>query len=443
MATVGLEYKRGDTAIKSQFGRVQGIPSKYEFWHVEDDCGKTQRHELGRGGFGAVYLARDKKSQRQYAWKEFHNNETKGDLSTRGHMEADLVREIQSAFRGDAWMKHRIPRLRDAFYMEDETGKTCFVQVTDLIKGLPLKECLSHFYVDSVNEKAPPLSLPQKARLVQTLFKTVAKLHASDIAHRDIKPANIMIRNIDAPAGLEKADFDNDFVLIDFGLACRKNDNMADRVGTLNFQAPELLANGVAKDVLAPDVWAAGVTAYSIMNNNRLPFSLGGSESISRMPRDQKRALLLDVINYRTCDILQRKRPFSKSGDADADKFLTAMLIGNATDSQVISAANPAHRATMAEALEIWTENVMPKYDAPAPAKPVLSNATAVARISFNNSDSDYCVKQVDKDYVIWNRRTKSKNCACAFASVDILHKKICAAPPQRKNVCPHCAIIK
>ncbi len=443
MATNGLVYKRGDTPIKSRFRKVQGVPSAYEFRQITDDQGKTRRSELGRGGFGAVYLVRDKKTHAQFAWKEFHNNETKGDLSTRGHMEADLVREIQSAFRGDAWMESHIPHLRDAFYMEDDEGRTCFVQVTDLIKGLPLKECLSHFNVDSAHEKAEPLSLPQKARLVQALFKTVAKLHATDIAHRDIKPANIMIRNIAAPAGLEAADFDNDFVLIDFGLACKKSDNVTNHVGTLAFEAPELLSNGVIKDILAPDVWAAGVTAYAIMNNSRLPFSLGSSESISKMPREQKRTLLLEVIDNRARDILQRSRPFSRSGDPDADHFLTAMLIGTADDSRAISATNPVHRATMNEALEIWTEKVMPKYAARAPAEPVCPNVASVARILFNNSDSEYCVKRAGKDHFIWNRRAKTKNCACVFTDVGALHQKLCAAAPQRKNVCPHCAIIK
>lgn len=96
------------------------------------------------------------------------------------------------------------------------------------------------------------LSEHRAVRIVNSLLKAVAYLHANEIVHRDIKPENILFESNHEDAAVK---------LIDFGLSRRHNDDvpMTNSVGTAYYMSPELLEGKYDKST---DIWSVGVVAY-------------------------------------------------------------------------------------------------------------------------------------------------------------------------------------
>mmetsp|Transcript_9996 Transcript_9996/g.16071 ORF Transcript_9996/g.16071 Transcript_9996/m.16071 type:complete len:206 (-) Transcript_9996:394-1011(-) len=106
------------------------------------------------------------------------------------------------------------------------------------------------------------LSEHRTARIIKSLLKAVAYLHANEIVHRDIKPENILFESNHEDAAVK---------LIDFGLSRRHNDDgpMTNSVGTAYYMSPELLEGEYDKST---DIWSVGVVTY-IALCGRPPFN--------------------------------------------------------------------------------------------------------------------------------------------------------------------------
>ena len=106
-------------------------------------------------------------------------------------------------------------------------------------------------------------------RVIFQLASGLADIHAVDVVHRDIKPQNVRVDN----EGVLK--------IIDFNLA-RPNDDAHTHgfIGTPGFAAPELYGHGRVEFDSAIDMYALGVTAWTLLFGRRLPPLL-----ISRPPQ--------------------------------------------------------------------------------------------------------------------------------------------------------------
>lgn len=125
-----------------------------------------------------------------------------------------------------------------------------------------------------------PVSEKKAANLVMHMLKAVSHLHRQNIVHRDIKPENLIYQDNRSPT--EKK---SDIVLIDFGMAIklegkayntRRSIEPQDGDGTFAFWSPEMMK----RESYGPpaDVWAIGVTAYSILVGAH-PFDPHGNRS--------------------------------------------------------------------------------------------------------------------------------------------------------------------
>eukprot|EP00798_Chlamydomonas_sp_ICE-L_P003477 gene3478-13538_t len=102
-------------------------------------------------------------------------------------------------------------------------------------------------------------------QVVVPLLRTLAHIHKLCLVHRDIKPENVFINS------------DGDMILGDFGLAAHTvHDTLTERVGTLDYMAPEVLAMPTLEEqaarprTLQPydekvDVWAMGILVYELL----------------------------------------------------------------------------------------------------------------------------------------------------------------------------------
>jgi serine/threonine-protein kinase len=197
--------------------------------------------ELGRGGMGVVYKARQEGLNRVVALKMV--------LSGTHAAEADRKR-----FRAEAEavgaLQH--PNIVQVYEIGDCDGQPYCA----------LEFCPGGTLADRLC--ATPLPPREAARLVEALARAMAAVHQVGIVHRDIKPANVLL----AADGTPK--------ITDFGLAKRTGSGSdltatGAILGTPSYMAPEQAA-GQGKHVgPAADVYALGAVLYDCLTG-RPPF---------------------------------------------------------------------------------------------------------------------------------------------------------------------------
>ena len=146
----------------------------------------TIERELGRGGMGAVYLAREIRLDRQVALKVLPA-EFGGDASLRER----FIRETRTA----ASFSH--PNIVPVHSIEEREGVLAFAM--GYVEGESLAERV---------KRSGPLDLRGVVRVLQDVGYALAYAHGRGVVHRDIKPDNIMIERATGRA-----------LLMDFGIS--------------------------------------------------------------------------------------------------------------------------------------------------------------------------------------------------------------------------------
>ncbi|HLA91549.1 MAG TPA: serine/threonine-protein kinase [Gemmatimonadaceae bacterium] len=193
--------------------------------------------ELGRGGMGIVYLAREVHLDRPVAIKLLPP-ERSGDPALR----ARFLREARLA----AKLSH--PNIIPIHAVDDVGGFVFFVMA--YIDG----ETLAH----RVRTRGP-LPAAEGARVLREAAFALAYAHAQGLVHRDVKPDNILLEAATGRA-----------LVADFGIAAAAGDSLGEGVtGTPEFMSPEQ-ALGTEIDPRS-DLYGLGATAFYAFSG-RLPF---------------------------------------------------------------------------------------------------------------------------------------------------------------------------
>jgi serine/threonine protein kinase len=193
--------------------------------------------ELGSGGFGRVWRARDEMLHTDVAVKEVWLPPT---LSQAERQER-LIRAEREARNAAKLRDHpHVVAVHDVV-IEDDTPWI----VMRLVVGQSLQKRV---------ESGGPMSVEQATRIAGALLSALGAAHVAGIVHRDVKPANVMLAN-GPGAGV---------LLTDFGIAVNRADpSLTDShviVGSPEYSAPERLRgqDGLA----ASDLFSLGVTLY-------------------------------------------------------------------------------------------------------------------------------------------------------------------------------------
>mmetsp|Transcript_2165 Transcript_2165/g.5127 ORF Transcript_2165/g.5127 Transcript_2165/m.5127 type:complete len:513 (-) Transcript_2165:43-1581(-) len=255
--------------------------SKYEGKVVDyhKDSVFYNRLELYRGSVSVVYRATCATTRQQVIVKAYKTHR----MNEKQLHKANREIHIMKAVRGDPGVVRYMGHFEDKFMtfivME-------FCERGDLFKSVYLNG-------GSLSEEKAV------TKVIRPLLQVLSRLHAGRIAHRDIKPENIFLTG----SGRLK--------LGDFGLALSTERELPfTRSGTLDYMAPEVLANPATdlsegpcitlQDLTARgvqpydekvDIWAVGILAYElvvgkppfemedeqytmklIMNSNRIAF---------------------------------------------------------------------------------------------------------------------------------------------------------------------------
>ncbi len=197
--------------------------------------------ELGRGGMGVVYKARDQKLNRIVALKM---------ILAGSHAGEEVIDRFIKEARSVALLQH--PNIVQVFDIAHEEELPYFS--LEFVEG----SCLDDLYKDE------PTSPQQAAEIVIALAEAMQYAHEQGVIHRDLKPANVLV----AADGTPK--------ITDFGLAKQvEDDNGQTKTGTIlgtpGYMSPEQ-ASGLGKD-LQPnsDQYSLGAVLYRLMCG-RAPF---------------------------------------------------------------------------------------------------------------------------------------------------------------------------
>jgi tetratricopeptide (TPR) repeat protein len=223
--------------------------------------------ELGRGGMGVVFKARQKGLNRLVALK----------MVLPGAYSAAALARFRTEAQAAARLQH--PNVVQIFEVGEDDGRPYLV--LEYVEGGSLARRLG----------GVPLPPPQAARLAETLARAIHAAHQAGIVHRDLKPANVLLacpgaappREDDATTPIparreESADLAGVVPKItDFGLAKQLDEETGHQtetgaiLGTPSYMAPEQ-AEGRGRHVgPAADVYALGVLLYEMLTG-RPPF---------------------------------------------------------------------------------------------------------------------------------------------------------------------------
>lgn len=244
--------------------------------------------ELGAGGMGVVWRARDHRLGRDVALKLLAPSAVGNDIAR-----ARLVREARAAA---GLQREGIVHVYDVGETEDGGA----FLVMELVSGRSLRDHL----LDGT------LSFVAKVEVVLEIALALGYAHEQGIIHRDVKPDNVLVRENGRP------------VVLDFGLAkpvpVGLADTVAERdskapltkdghiVGTPAYLAPEQIRGGTVGP--ASDQFALAVTAYELFTG-RLPWKGENVlEVLASMLADRPRRADEDSpdVNVEAGDVLDR-----------------------------------------------------------------------------------------------------------------------------------------
>jgi TolB-like protein/predicted Ser/Thr protein kinase/Flp pilus assembly protein TadD len=200
--------------------------------------------EVGRGGQGVVFRARQKSLNRTVALKVI----SLGQWASKAHLKR-FRREAEAA----ASLDH--PSIVPIYEVGERDGQ-CYFSMK-FVEGGQLDEVV----------RRGPMSIREAAELIAKVARTVHYAHEHGILHRDIKPGNILLDGKGEPH------------LTDFGLArLVESESTVTRtmevLGTPSYMAPEQAVGNNSTVSSATDVYGLGAVFYQLLTGQP-PFAGG------------------------------------------------------------------------------------------------------------------------------------------------------------------------
>jgi eukaryotic-like serine/threonine-protein kinase len=202
--------------------------------------------ELGRGGMGVVYKARQRSLNRTVAVKMI----LRGDFASG----VDLAR-FRSEAESAARLEH--PHIVSIYEVGQWEGQAYFTM--QYVDGTTLARLVAN----------GPLSPREAARLLIPICRAIQHAHEKGILHRDLKPSNVLIDKEGQP------------LVTDFGLAKRVQDAGSSSfrsltqtgaiLGTPSYMSPEQAAGSRGILTAATDIYSLGTIFYEMLTG-RPPF---------------------------------------------------------------------------------------------------------------------------------------------------------------------------
>jgi tRNA A-37 threonylcarbamoyl transferase component Bud32 len=253
---------------------------------VGDDGRYELVEELGRGGNGVVYRARDTRfPDKDVAVKLLHAESEQA--------RADMQQEIRHLSQIDDpyvlkttdWGKH---------------GESIFM-VTEYVKADTLMQMVDQHRATSPGGFDPLFA----ANVGGWIARALIAVHRAGVVHRDLTPNNVMLQGSGHAATIHAVK------LIDFGLASQRGVSHEEAKGTPHYVAPEILKRHPVS--FNTDIYALGCIVFELV--------MGEPPYPSNDPQE--------VVNQHSSD---EPAPRMNSGHQDFDELVARMLSKNPVD---------------------------------------------------------------------------------------------------------------
>jgi TonB family protein len=188
--------------------------------------------ELGQGGMGVVYKARDSVIGRLVALKTVN-----AELVSDPQILLRFYREAQSA----GTLQH--PNIVTVFDLGEFEGQPYIAM--EYVEGESLQ---------SIIARKPTIPLAAKLRLVEQICSGLDHAHKNGIVHRDVKPGNILVKN------------DGTVKVVDFGIVRIESTTLTKTgtfMGTIQYASPEQLSEGHVDQ--RSDLWSVVCVLYEFI----------------------------------------------------------------------------------------------------------------------------------------------------------------------------------
>ena len=280
--------------------------------------------ELGRGGMGIVYRARDTRLKRTVAVKLLPP-----ELAYRTEIKSRFLREAEMA----AQLSH--PNIVPIYSVDEKDGLVYFIMACVLGDNLATRMA-----------RSGPLPIADVRRILREVSGALAFAHARKFIHRDIKPDNILIDQDDGRA-----------IVTDFGIARAVQDGAETRltatgiaIGTPAYMSPEQCAGDREIDGRA-DLYALGTLGYQMLAG-RLPFDATSTPALLVKQLSEKPVPIVERRPDTPPDLsgiimrLLEKEPSARFASADE---LSAALDGRISSGYQAPQRQPAPLAGQAQ----------------------------------------------------------------------------------------------
>lgn len=263
--------------------------------------------ELGRGGMGVVYKARQKGLNRLVALKM---------LLAGAHADLDQVVRFNTEAEAVARLQH--PNIVQIYEVGQHDGLPFFS--LEFVDGCGLNQKLG----------GKPQPFREAAELIMILARAMHYAHEHGVVHRDLKPGNVLLTSTGVPK------------IADFGLAKQLEcDSSQTKSGTLmgtpSYMAPEQARGDVHAIGPATDTYSLGAIFYELLTG-RAPFVAAGvMDTVMRVIKEEpvRPSLLREKLpaDLETiCLKCLQKEPHQRYSSAgaladDLDRFLAGEAI--------------------------------------------------------------------------------------------------------------------
>ncbi|MBL4636048.1 MAG: protein kinase [Kofleriaceae bacterium] len=201
--------------------------------------------EIGEGGMGVVYLAKQAGLQRTVAIKLMRSEiHASVDAAVRFAREARITAQIDSP---------HVVNILDVGVTSDKIP----YMVMEHLKGCDLATYIADH---------APLQIAEVVSIVQQLCVGLREAHAVGVVHRDLKPANVFLVRSSLDQSITRV------VILDFGVS-KFSESAAGGMdltqtgmimGSPRYMAPEQLADSKSVDYRA-DLWSVGIILYELL----------------------------------------------------------------------------------------------------------------------------------------------------------------------------------
>ena len=344
---------RPDDALRAQLGRV--LEANYEL-----------DQEIGRGGMGIVYRARDRRLKRLVAIKLLPP-----DLAYRPDIRSRFLREAETS----AQLSH--PSIVPIYTVEEADNLVFFIM--GYVNGDTIAQRL---------RQRGPMGPDEVRRILSEVGDALAYANARNVVHRDIKPDNILL---DADTGRA--------MVTDFGIARAVSEGNDTRltttglaIGTPAYMSPEQCAGDRSVDGRS-DIYSLGIVGYQMLSGD-LPFTASNTPGMFVKHLTEQPRPIGERVQGLPEDLgLIIMRCLAKE---PGDRFPTATALVEALSgrSQTIGAPSnaPYQSRTAADATHV------PMSRNPTPVRPMYNPSRAVELARWEASP----VRTYRKKLITW-----------------------------------------